>query len=528
VTEIIGQNESQAGHESAHARRGRRRQERLTRLAAPWWTRYPEVLAAEIRALQTAGFRVHQTAAPGSGLVLQCDRSGERFDLHFGHNYLQGGLVVAFPKQPDVTGRPGDRRVAYGHGPGEGLPVLERLIAGPAMYTPASGNRVVLPLAWDLLRSGKVGAISFGRSRSGRAFVPLGLTGAANAKALGASSCGFARAFPDPVSGLWATGTWLTETEHPTEAIVHDAEEQLARAHGLELTTVRSRLHREVGAIAVRSRDSLVDWHFVSRSLTGIPMVMPVEFYYPRSYVDRAPFATRLTSKSVLIVGCGAVGWSVGTLLARSGVRSFALFDDDALHLGNLARVGAFLESAGHFKVTALAEQLETIAPGIEARALSLDVGRTGGTLELVEAQPDLLINLTGEERSTEETNLAALILDRPAIFAWVSMGVVAGRIFRVRPGKSACYECVREYGPIPIPSDGFTPAPGERPWEGSVLDTTAFAAAVARSAVLTLIGDPVSATNPDHIVLNFDGGFVPTSQSVAIARDRRCSRCGS
>jgi hypothetical protein len=62
---------------------------------------------------------------------------------------------------------------------------------------------------------------------------------------------------------------------------------------------------------------------------------------------------------------------------------------------------------------------------------------------------------------------------------------------------------------------------------QGSGHDSCSLADVVARSAVLTLIGEPVSAANPDHVVLNF-GGLAPTRRSIEIPRDPRCSRCRS
>jgi len=527
--EEAGQGEGQARQKSAQARRGRRRQERLAKLAAPWWTRDPEILAEEIRSLRHAGFRVRQLSSPAHGPILRAQRSEKQYLVRFGPDFRYGGLVAAFesPARPDETGGGGgDLRIAYAYGPGGSVVALEDLSAGGGEYAPSSlGGWVLLPWAWTAMSGGTFGSITFGRSHSGHVFLPRGLSGAADAKALGAESDRFARAFPVPVAGFWAAGGWLDERAHPTETIVADAEEQLARAHGLEITAVRARLRSEVGAIAVVGRTQ-VAWHFVRRSPAGTPFVMPVDSYWEGSFIDRAPFASRLIGKSVAIIGTGAVGWSVATLLARSGVRSFTLFDNDRVGSGNLARVGAFLDSTGRLKVDALAEQLAGIAPGIEVRADPADVGTDVGTTELVDAKPDLLINVTGEELSTDETNLAALILGRPALFAWVSTGVVAGRIFRVRPGESACYECVREAEPEEIPSRGFVNT-AVNPWPGSVLDTTALAAAVARAAVLTLIGEPVSPTNPDHAVLSF-GGLAPTTRSVDIPRDPRCSRCRS
>jgi len=94
-----------------------------------------------------------------------------------------------------------------------------------------------------------------------------------------------------------------------------------------------------------------------------------------------------------------------------------------------------------------------------------------------------------------------------------------------VRPLETACYECVRQAGPERIPSDGLVPVGTETPWSGSVIDVDLFAAAVAKMAVATLLGEPTSATNPDHVVLRY-GGLVPVASRITIARDPHCRVC--
>jgi hypothetical protein len=301
-------------------------------------------------------------------------------------------------------------------------------------------------------------------------------------------------------------------------------EARIASAHGLAVKDVRGRLRRQIGAVAEGSGAGLLNWRFVRRGDSGEPIVLRTVWIDPRVSPQRAPYATELRSKRVAIIGCGAVGWAVANLLARSGIRQFALYDDDQIHEVNLSRLGARLDQIGAFKVTVLAEGLEAIALGVKARPLILDVGRSVGAAALVADEPDLLINLTGEELSTLETNRAALVLGHPAIFAWVSNGVWAGRIFRVRPFETPCYECVRQSEPAPLHSLGWL-GPAE-PWTGSVIDVECFAAAVAQTAVRTLLGQPSSERNPDHVVLDFLA-TVPLATPVLIERDRDCAECG-
>ncbi|HAF08738.1 MAG TPA: hypothetical protein DCK98_01475 [Chloroflexi bacterium] len=521
-----GQVEGSAGSRaSAQGRRGRRRQERLAQLIAPWWARDPESLKVAFSNLAVSGFRVLGQRSQRGRLVLEVQRGEDRYELEYDEDLTSPrATVTAYALSGQLQIRIGP--VARAHQPDAAAMALEQLAQGLGQYDLGPHPEYVLvPVSWHLPGEGDRGSLSLGRSRHGT-LAAIRVTNLSAAPVMSEAGVAFARAFPDLVLGLWARGSAPIPEHRPAEAVLSWAEEQIARAHRLEIGELRERLRHEVGAIVVQRPARIsADWYFVRRSSSGAPIVLLTREYQPQGFADRAPFAAALAGKRVLIIGCGAVGWPVATLLARSGVRNFALFDDDALSGGNLARVGGFLESTGRLKVDVLAEQLEAIAPNVVVARHPVEVGLHVGAQALVAARPDLLINLTAEEFSTDETNAAACFLNQPAVFGWVSNNVRAARLFRVRPLETACYECVRQAGPERIPSDGLVPVGTETPWSGSVIDVDLFAAAVAKMAVATLLGEPTSATNPDHVVLRY-GGLVPVASRITIARDPHCRVC--
>lgn len=506
--------------QATQARHRRRTQERLAALIAPWWEQDPAALKSELASLKAAGFVPRQELADGHRLKLRIDHDGRRYELVFDDDYLLGGNVLAYRVDSDGVPRGG---LALREGPGRAVDAVHDVLRpGSPAITPRHGDAVLVPVGWFYPGKGECGTLTLGGTPLGTAIAAVGLTGVENAALLTAMGSSLMRAFPAALNGLWVRGQWLDADASSPEVLVASVEEQLAEAHQLPIDAVRERLHTEIGGVLAEGA-----WYFVRRSRRGEPIVLRTRSQYDLPTPERAPYAAALRSKRVAVIGCGAVGWTVATLLARSGVRQFTLFDDDRIQTANLSRLSGFLGSAGCFKVDALAEQLEAVAPAVEVRAVPHLVGRRVGALALVDAKPDLLLNITGEEISTDETNRAALVLGRPAIFAWVSNGVAAGRILRVRPFASACYECVRDSEPEPINSGGPAPVGDELPWTGSVVDVEAFAAAVAQLAVRTLIGDPVSTGNPDHVVLDF-AGMVPTMASLVVERDETCAECAA
>lgn len=506
--------------QATQARHRRRTQERLTALIAPWWEQDPAALKSELASLKAAGFVPHQELGDGHRLKLRIDHDGRRYELVFDDDYLLGGNVLAYRVDSDGVPRGG---LALREGPGRAVEAVHDVQQSTTRaITPRLGDAVVVPVTWFFPGKGERGRLMLGGTPLGTAIAAVGLQGVENAGLLTALGSSLMRAFPVAMNGLWARGHWLDADATSSEVLVASVEEQLAESHQLPINAVRERLHTEIGAVLADGA-----WYFVRRSSRGEPVVLQTLSHYDLPFPQRAPFAAALKPKRVVVVGCGAVGWTVAMLLARSGVRQFTLFDDDRVQTANLSRLGGFLGSAGSFKVDTLAEQLEAVAPGVEVRSVPHLVGRRVGALALVDAKPDLLLNLTGEEISTDETNRAALALGTPAIFAWVSNGVAAGRILRVRPFVSACYECVRDAEPEPINTHGPVPVGDEVPWTGSVVDVEAFAAAVAQLAVRTLISDPISAGNPDHLVLDF-AGLVPTTATTMVKRDETCPECAA
>ena len=77
----------------------------------------------------------------------------------------------------------------------------------------------------------------------------------------------------------------------------------------------------------------------------------------------------RLRDTHVLVVGCGGIGGTVATLLARSGVGRFTLIDPDTYEPTNMNRqIGCFTDTLGRNKAEVIGELLTRIDPGIEVQ----------------------------------------------------------------------------------------------------------------------------------------------------------------
>lgn len=500
----------------AQARRRYGPQGRLAHLISPWWARERRWLRDQVAQLEGAGFRVRQRSTGAHYRLDIAGADGAEYDVTFPAAFLPGQYVVVCAQKAakyEYANSAGLLAAVKNLAEGGGRPILDHTVP-----------RIVVPEAWFGAKyiEGS-GTLRVGRAVIGGGWAVRSLDGTPEGARLMAAADRLASAFPALDIGIWASGTVPRSAVYGAEATVAAAEPLLAeRCGGPE--RVREYLRWHIGAVASPDGAGGTDWEFVRRDGAGRAVVYQI-VELPEDPLTRwTPFFEALAAKRVTIVGCGAVGWSVAHLLVRSGVGHLSLFDPEMVEPTNLARLGAFVGDAGRHKVEALADQLRAAAPGVDVTAMPLGVGYTVRAQTLIEDRPDLILDLTAEARPTDEVNLAALATPCDAIFAWLSNGVVAARMIRVRPYASACYECVRSAQPARL--DAVGPIPPGGTWLGAAFDVEAFAGAVARMAARTLRGEPVGRTNPDHVVLHF-GSVAPTEQAITIERRANCYRCG-
>lgn len=77
----------------------------------------------------------------------------------------------------------------------------------------------------------------------------------------------------------------------------------------------------------------------------------------------------RLSSASVLIMGCGALGSVAAMYLAASGIGTIGLVDFDTIDVSNLQRQLSFTTGdVGYKKTEVLGQRLKSVNPGVEVK----------------------------------------------------------------------------------------------------------------------------------------------------------------
>jgi molybdopterin/thiamine biosynthesis adenylyltransferase len=144
----------------------------------------------------------------------------------------------------------------------------------------------------------------------------------------------------------------------------------------------------------------------------------------------------------VLVVGVGGLGCPAALVLARSGVGTVGLCDDDVVEVGNLHRQVLFGEAdVGAPKLDAAARALRAMAPGLELR-----LHRTRLLPELaVDLVREYDVVLEGSDNfatkflAADACAIAGVRVVHASAVRWIGTALAVGA--RGRP----CYRCVFE-----------------------------------------------------------------------------------
>jgi adenylyltransferase/sulfurtransferase len=157
----------------------------------------------------------------------------------------------------------------------------------------------------------------------------------------------------------------------------------------------------------------------------------------------------KLAQGRVAIVGCGATGTSVSSLLVRAGVGHVLIIDRDFVEPSNLQRQSLFDEADAAEslpKAVAAARKLASFNSDVQVQGEVADV--TAENIETLLGSADLVLDATDNFETRYLINDFAVKNSKP----WIYAAAVAayGVTMNIIPGETACLACV-----FPMPPEG-------------------------------------------------------------------------
>jgi len=146
-----------------------------------------------------------------------------------------------------------------------------------------------------------------------------------------------------------------------------------------------------------------------------------------------------LNEKSVGIVGLGSVGSKVAISLARMGISSFYLIDDDVFLPENICRNALNWRNVGEHKVDAVSGELELINPCVNVNVSKLNIAEQESSSALNSVlnklgKYDIIVDATGNSKAFNVLASVSKNYKKPLVWCKVYEGGIGGLIARSRP----------------------------------------------------------------------------------------------
>eukprot|EP01098_Paradermamoeba_levis_P006594 TRINITY_DN2742_c0_g2_i2.p1 TRINITY_DN2742_c0_g2~~TRINITY_DN2742_c0_g2_i2.p1 ORF type:complete len:427 (-),score=140.44 TRINITY_DN2742_c0_g2_i2:65-1162(-) len=160
----------------------------------------------------------------------------------------------------------------------------------------------------------------------------------------------------------------------------------------------------------------------------------------------------KIRTFSVVLVGLGGIGSVAAEMLTRCGIGKLIMFDYDTVELANMNRLFFRPEQAGMTKTAAAAQTLSQINPDVVFDSNNMNITTVTNYDIFVDkikhgsltgGQVNLVLSCVDNYEARMCINQACLELDQTWLESGVSEDAMSGHIQLLRPGDSACFQCV-------------------------------------------------------------------------------------
>jgi molybdopterin/thiamine biosynthesis adenylyltransferase len=226
----------------------------------------------------------------------------------------------------------------------------------------------------------------------------------------------------------------------------------------------------------------------------------------------------RLAAGRVAIVGCGATGSSLASLLARAGVGTLRIIDRDYVEASNLQRQSLFEENDAAEslpKAIAAARKIAAFNSEIVVEARVEDL--VPGNIEVLLEGMDLILDGTDNFETRYLVNDYAVKNSLPWIYA-AAVGSY-GVTLNVLPGKTACLACI-----FPATPQGMV----ETCETSGILNTAVnLVASIAATEAMKLLVGGAAAVQLRNTLWSFDVWGNEQAEIAASHPRAGCRACG-
>ena len=157
----------------------------------------------------------------------------------------------------------------------------------------------------------------------------------------------------------------------------------------------------------------------------------------------------KLFDKTVVIIGCGAIGSFLAVNLVKAGISKLILIDDDFLDYPNISRHVLGMDYILKNKAEGLKEYLEKSFPDVR---IETAVGRFNKVYNEVYKEKinnvSLIISATADKEAEEQLNHLQVTgtISSPIIYGWTTKNCVSGHGIAILDTQQSCLKCLLDH----------------------------------------------------------------------------------
>jgi integrative and conjugative element protein (TIGR02256 family) len=168
-----------------------------------------------------------------------------------------------------------------------------------------------------------------------------------------------------------------------------------------------------------------------------------------------------LKSSIINMVGVGALGSEMADTLAKAGPGAIFLYDNQVMKFQNSVRHIAGIDYVGVLKVEAVKNEISLHNPFVMVHALPVNVNSVD--INDIIFEDTISVSTIADDNTEAFLNERCVIANKTVYYVRALRGGKAARIFRVTPGKDACFQCLQLYREektvfIPVAEDEMLP----------------------------------------------------------------------
>jgi molybdopterin/thiamine biosynthesis adenylyltransferase len=280
---------------------------------------------------------------------------------------------------------------------------------------------------------------------------------------------------------------------------------------------------------------SRLAWALI-RCRNGQQQAVRTYVYRPDDRWVRAKGMNMLTTKKILMIGCGCLGSKIAVNLAATGAKDFGLLDCDLHEPDNSVRHEVGISSFGKPKARALLERMQEVNPEVDAEIFTYHIGgvqQFEADRKVLQrfAESDVVINTTGNHGVSRWMDECCFRFAVPGVFVSVTNGAWGGEIVRVVPGKTACWLCWKEAYESSAPAGAAGPAIFAPGCDQPSFTGTTYECGIVADAACCLIADTldgVAKVKGDYIrwTTRSADEYEFRSDILAVPRSSACRLC--